>query len=79
MKNLFKKFEKMDKKAYMSIRIGLSFVIICSLILLVYIDKSDSYKELETFKSAIPSLVMSSLIVMGGGFAFDALLKERKQ
>ncbi len=68
----------MEKKAYMSIRIGLSFVIISSLVLLVYIDKSNSYKELEMFKSAIPSLVMSSFIVMGGGFAFDAVLKERK-
>ncbi len=78
MKHIFKRFEKMEKKAYMSIRIGLSFIIICSLVLLVYIDKSNSYKELEMFKSAIPSLVMSSLIVMGGGFAFDSVLKERK-
>ena len=78
MKNIFKRFENMERKAYMSIRIGLSAVIICSLVLLVYIDKSNSYKQLEMLKSSIPSLVMSALIVIGGGFAFDALLKERK-
>lgn len=78
MKKILSKFEKMEKWAYISLNIGLFIVVTASIILLAYIIKADCFKEYNMLKNTIPSVVMSVFVVLGGGFALDAVIKEKR-
>ncbi|PWM67478.1 MAG: hypothetical protein DBX61_05575 [Clostridiales bacterium] len=78
MKNIFARFDKMEKYACIWIKAGLAFTALCSAALFGYACKTQSILECMVLEKAIPSVIMSALIVVGGGFAMDALLKENK-
>ena len=78
MKKILLKFEKMERWAYISLKVGLFVVTVASIILLAYIIKADCFKEYNKLKNTSPSVVMSVFIVFGGGFALDTMIKEKR-
>lgn len=78
MRRFLKKFERMEKPAYFSLKLGMFAVNVVSIILFSYILKADSFSEYYMLGKTIPSVVMSVFIVIGGAFALDVLIKEKR-
>lgn len=79
MKYIFTRLNNFEKASALSLKAGLVVVIFFCALLLSYIYKAESIADLLLYKDCIPSLVLSVIIVFGGAFAFDVLLKENKQ
>ena len=78
MRRFLKKFEKMESVAYLSLKLGMYFVSVVSILLFSYILEADSFAEYYMLGKTIPAVVMSVFIVIGGAFALDVVIKEKR-
>lgn len=73
-----KRFESLDKAAYIAMRAGLAVVGIGSVALLSYVCRTESLLELMRLEESVPALTASVVIVILGGLAIDSVIRERK-
>ena len=78
MRRFLKKFEKMESVAYLSLKLGMYFVSVVSILLFSYILEADSFAEYYMLGKTIPAVAMSVFIVIGGAFALDVVIKEKR-
>lgn len=79
MKKITERILKMERKAFCLLKYGLFSVAVISAVVFFHALKAASVMEYMILKEAIPALVMSFIIVVGGAFAFDILLKESEE
>ena len=79
MKHILNRFETMERAAFFSLKAGLVAVAGGSAAFLAYVCRAQSLTECMMLEKSLPALFLSVLIVFGGGFALDGVLKEQKE
>lgn len=76
MNYLLSRLQKMHKKAFLMLRMGLETVIACCAVLVVYINRASGLVEYALLREALMSIAVSLAIVIGGSAAFDKAIDE---
>ena len=80
MKKLQLQFEKMNKSAYLTLKLCLTLILFATCVLYIYIDSSDSdvIRELSYIqKHLFDSVAYSVVLALGGAFLLDYVHKRK--